>query len=44
MHIVREEGGVETLMQGAGLRVAQYAPSALLFFFVYETVKSRLRI
>ena len=38
--IVREEGAT-ALMRGAGARVAQYAPSAIVFFIVYEAIKGR---
>ena len=31
--------GPAALMTGAGTRVAQYAPSALVFFWVYEAIK-----
>lgn len=37
--IWREEGGPAALMQGAGVRVAQYAPSACVFFVVYSAIK-----
>lgn len=37
-----DEGGPLVLMRGAGVRVAQYAPSALIFFVVYEAIKRRL--
>jgi len=40
--IVREEGGVGALFRGALPRVLQYAPSAMLFFAVFEGVKRRL--
>jgi len=36
------QGGVPELMQGAGVRVVQYAPSAVVFFVVYEAIKRRL--
>ncbi|EOD12351.1 hypothetical protein EMIHUDRAFT_213561 [Emiliania huxleyi CCMP1516] len=39
--VAAEEGGPTALMRGAGLRAAQYAPSGLLFFCVYEAVKRR---
>ena len=39
VRIVREEGGAPALFRGGGLRVAQYAPSALIFFWVYSWVK-----
>ena len=39
VRIVREEGGPQALMRGAGLRTAMYAPSALVFFFVYGWIK-----
>jgi hypothetical protein len=42
VRITMEEGGPAALMRGAGLRVAMYAPSALVFFFVYESVKRRV--
>ena len=35
----REEGGPAAFMQGAGVRVAQYAPSALVFSAVYQFIK-----
>ena len=37
--IWRDEGGPAGLMQGAGVRVLQYAPSALVFFAVYSAIK-----
>ena len=40
--IVDAEGGPPALMQGAGLRMAQYTPSALVFFFVYDAIKRLL--
>lgn len=39
--IWREEGGPVALMRGAGARVAQYTPSAVVFFAVYQHVKRR---
>ena len=39
VRIMREEGGPQALMRGAGLRAATYAPSALIFFFVYGWIK-----
>eukprot|EP00962_Isochrysis_galbana_P025736 scaffold7962_cov144-Isochrysis_galbana.AAC.1 len=42
VRITSEEGGPGALMRGAGLRMAMYAPSALVFFFVYEGVKRRV--
>ena len=39
VRIVREEGGPPALWRGAGLRVAQFGPSACVFFFVYSFVK-----
>lgn len=38
--IWNEEGGPVAFMQGAGVRVAQYAPSALVFFAVYRFIKT----
>jgi solute carrier family 25 S-adenosylmethionine transporter 26 len=37
--ILAEEGGPPALFRGAGLRAVQYAPSALVFFYVYGWVK-----
>jgi len=42
VRVASEEGGPAALMRGAGLRMAMFAPSALVFFFVYEGVKRRL--
>ena len=39
VRIAREEGGAAALMRGAGLRAASYAPSSLVFFFVYGYIK-----
>ena len=39
MEVARVEGGVPALFRGAEMRVAQYAPSALIFFYVYGWVK-----
>ena len=38
VRIMREEGGAMALLQGAGFRMLQYAPSAVVFFFVYFIV------
>lgn len=37
-----EQGGPGALMQGAGVRCLHYAPSALIFFFVYEAIKRQV--
>ena len=39
VQVARVEGGVPALFQGARIRVAQYAPSALVFFWVYSWIK-----
>lgn len=40
--IVAEEGGAAALWQGAAPRVANYAPSAVVFFVVYEHLRRSL--
>eukprot|EP00967_Tisochrysis_lutea_P070591 scaffold93244_cov44-Tisochrysis_lutea.AAC.3 len=42
VRVAGEEGGFGALMRGANLRMATYAPSALIFFFVYEGIKRRM--
>ena len=42
--IWRNEGGPNALMRGAGVRVLQYAPSALVFFSVYSFIQRRAGI
>lgn len=42
--IWRDEGGPNALMRGAGVRVLQYAPSALVFFSVYSFMQRRAGI
>lgn len=39
--IWRDEGGPLALMRSAGIRMLQYAPSALVFFVVYGAIKRR---
>jgi len=41
---ILEQGGPSALMQGAGVRMAQYAPSAVVFFVVYEAIKRHLAL
>lgn len=41
VRIVREDGGAPALFRSAGVRMAQYAPAAVVFFVVYEAVKAR---
>lgn len=41
VRIMQEEGGPAALMQGAGVRAIHYAPSAVIFFLVYEAVKKQ---
>ena len=41
LQTILSEEGPAALMRGAGARVVHYAPSAIVFFLVYEAVKAR---
>ena len=41
---IARQGGLHALMQGADVRCVLYAPSAIVFFAVYENIKRHLRL
>ena len=42
LSVILDRGGPAALMRGAPVRMAQYAPSAIIFFVVYEAVRRQL--